>query len=237
MTSQPENENAFVSSWTTASAERLRELVKEFGSQAEVAKRAGISRQSLVQILRYDSVTGEGSRPRVGTLKAICKVLRVGLGHFEDDGTLIAMDSVPVQNDDMMEIAEIDLRFGLGAAFMDEEVVESSITTRPFPRSWLRQLTSAREEDLYWAKGQGNSMEPLIGDGDIILIDRSQNSLTFGDLVWAIAYGQTGMIKRLRAMADGSVKILSDNPNISAELAYDGELHIFGRVVAIVKSI
>ena len=80
-------------------------------------------------------------------------------------------------------------------------------------------------------------MEPVIGDGDIILIDRSQRSPEFADLIWAIAYGQTGMIKRLRPMADGSVKILSDNPNVPPELAYDGELNVFGRVVAIVKRV
>lgn len=80
-------------------------------------------------------------------------------------------------------------------------------------------------------------MEPKINDGDLILIDRSQTTTAFGDLYWAIAYGQTAMVKRLRPMADGSVKILSDNQNVPPEIAYDGELSVFGRVVAVVKRI
>jgi SOS-response transcriptional repressor LexA len=138
---------------------------------------------------------------------------------------------------EMVSIAAIDLNFGLGAAFMDSEIVEHEASTMLFPRDWLRSITRSPPERLYWAKGLGNSMEPTIGDGDVILIDRSAAGSTFGDLYWAIAYGQTGMIKRLRPMPDGSVKILSDNPNVPPELAHDGELHVFGRVIAVVRRI
>ena len=138
---------------------------------------------------------------------------------------------------DMVEIAQIDLRFGLGSAFMDEEIVEHQAEKMPFPRSWLRMITPSPPSQLYWARGQGDSMGPTISDGEVILIDRSQTDASFGDLCWAIAYGQTGAIKRLRPMPDGSIKILSDNPSVPPELAYDGELHIFGRVVAVVKRI
>lgn len=139
--------------------------------------------------------------------------------------------------EEMVSLAEVDLRFGLGAAYMDEEVLEHSALRRLFPRDWIRQITSSPPSRLCWAQGQGNSMEPTIGDGDIILIDRSQITPGFGDLYWAISYGQTGMIKRLRPMPDGSVKILSDNPSVPPETAYDGELNVFGRVVAVVKRI
>lgn len=138
-------------------------------------------------------------------------------------------------DEDMVAVGSIDLRFGLGAALMDEEVTDRQVETMHFPRAWLRMITTSPPSMLYWAVGQGNSMEPAIGDGDIILIDRSDVTPGFGDLYWAFAYGQTGMVKRLRPMPDGSVKILSDNQSVPPELAYDGELHIFGRVIAVVR--
>lgn len=141
------------------------------------------------------------------------------------------------RDDEVVEISQIDLRFGLGTIFMDEEVTDQYGEKLPFPRQWLRTITNSRPEDLYWARGQGDSMEPKISDGDVILIDRSQTTPGFGDLCWAIAYGQTGMIKRLRPMADGSVKILSDNQSVPVEIAYDGELHVFGRVIGVWKRI
>jgi len=45
------------------------------------------------------------------------------------------------------------------------------------------------------------------------------------------------MIKRLRPMPDGTVRIMSDNPQVSDEIATDGDLTIIGRVVAIVRSV
>lgn len=138
------------------------------------------------------------------------------------------------RDDDLVEVAEIDPRFGLGLGVMDEH---AELKMRSFSRSWLRQITNSPPDKLYWARGQGNSMEPAISDGDILLIDRTQQSPHFGDLYWAIAFGQIGMIKRLRPMPDGSVKILSDNPSVPPETAVDDELHVFGRVIAVVKKI
>lgn len=135
---------------------------------------------------------------------------------------------------DLVQVAQIDLRFGLGAAIMDEQ---PEPMMRSFSRSWLRQITKSPPDHLYWALGKGNSMEPAISDGDILLIDRTDVTPSFGDLYWAIAFGQIGMIKRLRPMPDGSVKILSDNTSVPPETAVDGELHVFGRVVAVVKKV
>lgn len=139
--------------------------------------------------------------------------------------------------DGMVDIRQIDLRFGLGGAYMDTEIVEHQAEKLAFPISWLRMITASPANMLYWARGMGNSMEPVISDGDVILIDRSQHTLSYGDLYWAISYGQTAMVKRLRPMPDGGVKIMSDNPSVGPETAYDGELHIFGRVIAVVKSL
>ena len=137
----------------------------------------------------------------------------------------------------MVAVAGIELDFGLGAAFMDQDIVEHQVGKHLFPSDWLRMISDTDPAHLYWARGVGNSMEPEIKDGDVILIDRSKVGSSFGDLYWAIAYGQTGMVKRLRPMPDGSVKILSDNANVPPEIAYDGELHVFGRVVAVIKRI
>lgn len=154
-----------------------------------------------------------------------------------DEGRLTPRRRGAAALPEMVEVAGIDLDFGLGAAFMDQDVSEHHAERMPFPRAWLRQVTTSDPSQLYWTRGVGNSMEPTISDGDVILIDRSKAGSSFGDLCWAIAYGQTGMIKRLRPMPDGGVKIMSDNPAVPPEVAYDGELHVFGRVVAVMKRI
>lgn len=134
----------------------------------------------------------------------------------------------------MVEIAEIDLAYGMGSSFLeDDSHVEAE--TMPFPAKWVRHFTRSPASELFFARGAGDSMMPTIHDSDIVLIDRAQNSLRMSDQVWAFAFGGFGMIKRLRARPDGSVAILSDNPVVPEDRAVDGELHIIGRVVAVQK--
>lgn len=224
--------------------ERVEELRKARRlSQANLGALTGTSQASIQRI-----ETGETRNPR--NLLALARALKTSpeylLGETDDPAPTGSLNErqLPFRNDDdlpreappaMVEVAGIDLDFGLGAAIMDSEIVEHQVEPLQFPRDWLRQITTSPPSQLYWTRGVGNSMEPAISDGDVILIDRSKNGSTFGDLYWAIAYGNTGMIKRLRPMPDGSVKILSDNPSVPPEVAYDGELHIFGRVIAVVR--
>lgn len=138
----------------------------------------------------------------------------------------------PETEGDSVELDEIDLRYGLGGSY-----VEGAVTVRKqrFPRDWLRRFTSASPEMLFWAQGDGDSMEPTIRSGEVILIDRSLDSPRSGDGIWAIAFGEIGMIKRLRPLPNGTVEIHSDNPLVPPASAADGEMHVVGRVVAVVR--
>jgi SOS-response transcriptional repressor LexA len=210
----------------------VRELVRYSGvTAAEVAKTAKVNPSTLQRAVKGTNEARLSQR----TIEKLQGAYPKFPGWTRAGAVALAELARPAP--DMVAIASLDLNFGLGAAFMDSEVVEHEADTMLFPRDWLRSITRSPPERLYWAKGLGNSMEPTIGDGDVILIDRSAAGSTFGDLYWAIAYGQTGMIKRLRPMPDGSVKILSDNPNVPPEVAHDGELHVFGRVIAVVRRI
>ncbi len=144
-------------------------------------------------------------------------------------------DYAPRPDRDMVQIHQIDLSFGLGSAIMDTEIFEDQAELLEFPRSWLRLITPNPPSQLCWARCKGDSMYPTIGDDDVVLIDRGQRSLLNSDLIWAASYGDAGIVKRLRPMPDGGVKIMSDNEKVRPETAYDGELHIFGRVIAVIK--
>ncbi|MDX1966580.1 MAG: S24 family peptidase [Planctomycetaceae bacterium] len=151
-----------------------------------------------------------------------------------DAGPTPLQSPVRIDRPDQVEVAEIDLRYGLGATYLDDN---PDAAPRTFSRAWLRNFTDSPPDQLFWARGQGNSMEPEIREGDIVLIDRRQQSPHMADLIWAFAYGETGMIKWLRPMPDGSVKIMSSNQSVRPEVAHDGELSIIGRVVAVVKKL
>jgi transcriptional regulator with XRE-family HTH domain len=135
-------------------------------------------------------------------------------------------------NDDTVQLDQIDLRYGLGGTYADGHV---EVERRPFSREWLRSITSTPPRHLFWAIGDGDSMEPTIRSGEVILIDRSQDTPRLDDGIWAVVHGEIGMIKRLRHLPGGSVELHSDNQYVRPQTAVDGELHIVGRVIAVVR--
>lgn len=136
-------------------------------------------------------------------------------------------------SEDDVEIQQWDVAYGMGAGgYLD---LPTTGERHKFSRSWLRQFTSAPPEKIFLADGTGDSMFPTILDADKVMIDTTQREVRMADRIWAAAFGQVGIIKRLRPSPDGSVKILSDNPSVPPEVAHDGELFIVGRVVAIIR--
>lgn len=138
------------------------------------------------------------------------------------------------QDADLVPIREIDLTFGMGSTYLDVPVTEEM---HSFPRAWLRRYTRAAPDQIFFAQGMGDSMEPTLFDSDLLLIDASQRQLNMADKIWAIAYADCGMIKRLRPVPGGGVEIWSDNKAISTITAHDGEMEIIGRVVAVQRKL
>lgn len=144
-----------------------------------------------------------------------------------------APQTVEPAAEDAVEIREWDYAYGMGGGtFLDLPVTGD---THQFSRSWLRQFTHAPPTHIFLARGTGDSMSPTILDSDVVIIDTSERTIRTGDKIWAITYGEVGLIKRVRPMPDGNFKLLSDNQVVDAETAYDGEMNVVGRVVAVVR--
>lgn len=137
--------------------------------------------------------------------------------------------------DDQVGIAVSDVAYGLGGAFVDDGAANA--TVERFPRSFIRQFTRGPFNRLYFATGIGDSMQPTIHHNDLVLIDQSQEMLRVSDQLWALHAGSVAMIKRIRVMPDGTVLLVSDNPDVSDYQLGENELHLIGRVVAVVKRV
>ena len=208
---------------------RLRDLKI---TQTELARRIGVTQGTIAQLI-------SGRIQSSSKLHKIAKALETTpeylTGETDDpDAGYVALPSTEQVAADLglVPVREIDLTLGMGATYLDVPVTE---TIRHFPIEWLRLYTRAAPEHLLFAQGVGDSMEPTLRDSDLLLIDCSQRHLNLSDKIWAIAYAECGAVKRLRPVAGGGVEILSDNPAVPTATAFDGELHILGRVVATVR--
>jgi phage repressor protein C with HTH and peptisase S24 domain len=217
-------------------AERISERMKALNlTQTALARLAGISQPSVAHLVKGRAA---GSTQLHKIARALQTTPEYLTGETDDpcEGAL----PVPTPDDVAQQVGgvrikEIDLDYGMGASWIDGVPVTE--VERVFPSDWLVQFTRAHPQFLFFAHGAGDSMMPTIMDRDIVLIDTTQQTLNMADRIWAVAFGGAGMIKRLRPQPDGGVKLMSDNPSVRDEVAYDGELSIIGRVVAVMRKI
>lgn len=215
-------------------ADRLTALRKELGiSQEELARRTGSTQPSITRL-----EAGGTDRPR--NLVAIARELGCSpeylLGETDDvspTGGKIEAEATSSRDDpDTVQLREIDLQYGMGATYLD---VPITTEMRTFSREWLRGFTKAPPEVLFWASGDGDSMEPTIRAGETFLVDTSQRTPRMNDGIWALAIGEIGMVKRLSFQGGGFIELHSDNQLVRPMPVAADELHIIGRVIAVVR--
>ncbi|MCC2602552.1 XRE family transcriptional regulator [Sphingopyxis yananensis] len=208
---------------------RFRARMDELGvSQASLARSLDVSQSTIAKLALGESSGSKHLHRIAKALKTTPEYL-TGVVDDPDAGYTPPLPASEVADElGLVAIKEIDLTFGMGMGFVDTSVEE---TVRYFPSIWLRDVTRTPPQHLAFARARGDSMKPTLADGDIVIIDTLQKSIREQDAVWAVAVGQILMVKRIWANADGSSKIKSDNPNVDAEFAADGEMHVIGQVV------
>lgn len=200
-----------------------------------LAAAARFSASSLGKVVGVSSSSAalywSGKRPwPLETLPRIAAALGVGI-EFLLTGENLQIRTGGRDDDDLVDVASVDLAYGMGGTFLDAGDVD--VERVPFSRAWLRQnVTDAPPEVLGVAQGVGDSMEPVLSDRDLVFFDRSARlEEHVSDKMWVFAYGQIGMIKRLRPLPDGTIKIMSANRTYPDEIAPADDIHIIGRVV------
>lgn len=117
---------------------------------------------------------------------------------------------------------------GFVAAGIPIEAIEDVIDTEEIPQEM------AATGKFFGLKIKGNSMEPRIKDGDIVIV-RQQEDAESGDIVIACVNGDEATCKRLRKYKDG-IELISNNPSYDPMFFSNQEIAerpvtILGRVV------
>ena len=103
-----------------------------------------------------------------------------------------------------------------------------------FKEEWLRYELGANPADLCLIRVSGDSMEPTLRAGEVILVDRRANRPD-REGIYILRMGEMLLVKRLQAIPGGQVKVTSDNAAFdpwTLNLTDIGsEVAIVGRVV------
>ncbi|QND45340.1 helix-turn-helix transcriptional regulator (plasmid) [Rhizobium lusitanum] len=224
----------------TMFGERLLEAI---GSESVHAfsKRAGVSDSTLRGYLK-------GNMPAADTALTIADAANVNLewlvsGRGPKDRKIPEISvngrSIDIRGrvmDDFAFIQRLDVHASAGSGAIT--ITEDAIELLAFQSDWLKSRhinpTSAR---VLTAKG--DSMEPTIRDGDILLVDTSITSVR-DNAIYIVVYGGHVLVKRVNLRRNGSLVLISDNDRHAPEEVPESEvldLHIAGRVMWFGRSI
>ena len=131
--------------------------------------------------------------------------------------------------DSFMIIPHVDVKFSAGYGRMAEFEPTPLKTGCAQPLEWFHKKRVS-PKNLVEVDLDGDSMEPRIPSGSIVIIDKSINTLdqVQNRKVYAIRYGDELKIKRLSRRYDGALIIDSDNPSYEREIVEPQDLEHIG---------
>ena len=206
---------------------RIRLLFERLGGQ----KAAIATDKSIRSLQRYFS----GAEPPAGVVKALAKATGVSadwilFGGEEPTLRLTGNGS----NNRFVYVPKFDAA-DMQRGISNDVGQSSAIAMR---ESWLRRIGTDPNHACLLAFC-GDSMEPTIRDGDLLLVDRSvEQVIDHG--IYVLLVGGRMLVKRVQLRHDGSLLLRNDNPAYEIEavpaaavsrLTIEGRVRWFGRTV------
>ena len=212
-------------------SDRLRMRMEELEiSQAELGRLIGISQTSIWKLVSGDTANSRHLHKIARELRTTPAYL-TGETDDPNEGAVPAPTAKTVAEQiGAVLVPRYELGYSMGGGAFIEHAEE--IGQMPFPRDMLKSIMKGSFGDLFVASGSGDSMEPTMKDSDVVLIDTAHKDITQQDKIWAISYGDMGMIKRIRRQPGGSYLVMSDNHTVVPAFdVHDEEMHVIGRVI------
>lgn len=133
--------------------------------------------------------------------------------------------------DGFVLVPRYDVRgsMGNGQVIHSEQIVDHLA----FRADWVRTELGTSPNNLALISAVGDSMEPTLRAHDLLLIDRSVQSVV-QDAIYAFAVEGELRVKRMQRLFDGRLEIKSDNAEYTTETLSPeqaGSINIVGRVV------
>lgn len=166
--------------------------------------------------------TGEGVAPPGGPVQIRSPDQRA------PQGTIKAPPKGALPRFSYLPLFDVEASAGLGVP-VGPEVQLGAVAFDPV---FLR-AQGARPDQCSIIAASGDSMDPSIPDGSLLVIDHSQQDVRHGHIM-VVNVGDDLLVKRVRRRTDGLIDLISDNPAYPPEtLGPDAlrQLRVVGRVV------
>jgi phage repressor protein C with HTH and peptisase S24 domain len=217
---------------TQERARRLRDAIKLVGSARDAARLAGFPYGTLQNYV-------QGGELKLSNAISLARVTNVRLewlatgegpmqGEEAGEVTTISAAATPPGHV-LLPLLEARAAAGNHGGLRSDHLVDFIA----FSESFLKQTLRRTPKNLALLTASGDSMDPTIRDGDLLLVDTSARRIE-GSLIYVLAIGGALLVKRIDLRRDGSVVLKSDNPKYAAEEVPAVEtptLEVLGQVI------
>ncbi len=128
-------------------------------------------------------------------------------------------------------IARYDTRAAAGPNhLLDPGTIIENIS---FSADWVRTVLRRNPAHLALIECSGDSMEPTLRDGDVLMVDTSVTEVQ-SSRIYVLDVDGALLVKRIQRMLNGSYRVISDNPRYATEVVEPSDrapLRIVGEVV------
>jgi phage repressor protein C with HTH and peptisase S24 domain len=215
---------------------RLKLVVAQWPSADRLARATGVSPSAFRKWLKGEA---EPSRDRLVALATTAGVSVAWLAQGEGpEPDLVSLDarahSPNLSGADkaqfllLPKVAAVAVAAGSG-----QQPVDGATEFIGFRHDWLRTTFNRRAEDVILETAVGDSMAPQIGNGDLLLVDTTDQTVrNFG--IYVLEVRDERLVKRVQRKFDGSLILISDNNRYQPEeIAPDAarEIRVVGRVI------
>lgn len=206
---------------------RMAILADEYKNATHLAQVVGVTDRTIRKWMA-------GTEPARNYLALLAEKLEINIEWLVlGRGPIRQLDGVTCGDDTYVQIPLYDVRAGAGEGVIaeDQDVIEELMA---FSRSWIRSELRASPTNLGLIYVSGDSMEPTLRPGDVVLVDQSQ-SQGGTDGVYVLRRDGHLQIKRLHWLSGKVLRVISDNPiyqPIEVDLSQlTEEFQIIGRVI------
>jgi phage repressor protein C with HTH and peptisase S24 domain len=197
-------------------------------SRAEVARHLGVHENTVAKMERGESAADLWQLQQVADLTGCGFGWLVGV---ELQRSSVSNTAQAVETDDHIYVPLFDLRAAAGHGAFNE--AEDVLNMRPFASDYIRRELGISHLSLAMITVVGGSMEPMIHDGDVVLVDLLDTSVA-AEGPHLIRMDGALLVKLLERRPGGRLRVRSKNAEFEPfdvdQASPGGDFQILGRV-------
>lgn len=197
----------------TTLGQRLKSVLQASKtSQSELAARINITQGAIGKIIRGETLNPKYILEIADALGVSVEWLKTGKGEAPDFANLPQNPTAYDESENntlRIEVLDVFASAGNGS-FVTGDLTCHTLAIE-FENAYFAQIFQrATAKGLAIINVDGDSMEPTMGSGDLLLVDTTKPAYQ-GDGVYVFSYGENLYVKRLQFAGD-VLLVISDNP-------------------------